>query len=1053
MKHHLSGRLIICWLALWLCSMAAHADAAAWEADMAAARRVATLGYSMVSGDWMTAARRYKAAVKEAKKFPSPDPRLAESLYALGLCYLHPSFDVQEVMAHSENYEHRGERCTIRAAAICRKAYGKDDPRLAKTECMLGHLATHREASENQQTPEQHYRRALALVKKVGPQELPMVVEVYDLAVDYFLGEHDTRQAEVLMRQALAATEQVYGKNDPRTNNRLYCLAQIGAVAAGEALYRRALQNAELAFGTDDPRTEEARCQLSFYLAAHKQQSEACSCLLKVLANAEKAYGEDSPRLLPTLFHIVQVCTDPANGHDPMFERGIWTNPVELPSTKIESCLQRATHIAEKAGDGPARMETWSHLAAYYQVNGRQEDAWRPLEQALAAAEQAYGHDDARLLAPLYALAGWASSQDPWQVDPLYQRAVAITEHAYGASLPGIENLERIATAYEHAGRTEQAQALHGAIGELLMKNSDADPDDVMAELRRQATAAPPMADAGTATPSEARLLGYLAKINGPDSPEVVEELHNEIRHYSMSSPKQPLRLNYYLHRFAEVCPKAYAGKPTDLIVAWQELGTCYLQQSRYPEAIAAYTHGLTIVEHLPKPSTEAKYELAQAIGSTYRQQREYANAEKYLLQALKLAEIIEGQYSKRETESSGRTRLELVDQVLQELAGLYQETKNYPREDAIYARQYARSVKQNGKTWEGTVRLLLPRIELARTTGRTADAESLLRRALTDAENDPQIPHVGNWAGSYVGTIIMLQALTYRQMGKTAEAEACEARLFAMASEEDGRGISALIELAQRQRAAHADALSAGLLERLLVIEEKHYGKDSTIIEQTLDELGRTYAALSAPDKADACYTRLLAIEEKLDGGTGPRSPRSDWIPRVAEYFQSRQRLEEVESLWRRRLQRDKVRYGDQADACNPTILCLCNILVTRHKFAEAESLLMPVVTTMQMHAKAHNMPESLDINLAAGKLYLTQGKNVVSEPFLREAYTEAIRQYTESYSAQYLLPYAEAYSTVLHALGHDTDAKAVDERIAKLKAVPQADIPRKKAGKRIRN
>jgi len=1014
-----------CWMLLFLLLAAvAHADVAAWEAQMKAAQQAATLGFSMVEGDWGAAVRHYKAAVKEAEQFPAPDPRLADSLYALGLCYMHPDIEKEEDELDRESYLHRADLLFARAAAICTKAYGKRDPRMAKTECMLGHLATHHSDDDNT-VAEQHYRAALALAKKLRPQDVAMTVEVYDLACDFFQGNKP--MVESLMRQALAAAEAAYGKDDPRLADRLYHLAAVLDDKAAEELYRRALHNAEQAYGADDPRTEEARGTLALFLAGQKRLPEARACLTRMLANAEKAYGPDDPHLLPTLYRLVDIM--PALEIKTGNRMGIAGESAPHFNPELETDLLRATRIAAKSGDGPAQVEAWTHLAAYYRSRQMMEQAWRPLENALAAAEQAYGKDDARILPSLYALAYWACDEDPVQFELLFQRAIAIVDKAYGNTPQAVDDLEQIAIAYARAERQEAARALQQRIADIRMNDPQADPDDLLPILKRMVAENPAKKDGPEPTPEQARLLAFITKVHGPASLEMVAQLQLFQSDMIMLNVPQPKRKVYFLHRLAAIVPKAYAGDRSKLIWALDSLGDDEAKAGLTQEAIATDSQALSLLAQMPKPDPFFRYHLSRALGNLYWETKVLDKAEIYLSRSAVLAE------------KADRNRPE---DALKELARFYRATGKVAKADAVYEQIYQLLAKKEGAVTEDTVRALIARARLNREIGQPAKAVPMLQRALAATEKDPKQPHVGEWSGNLLGTILKEQYLTYRRLGQQANADACLTRLFVMAKgpgrEKADQGVGNILDIADQHHASHQDALAAGLLERLLAVEENRYGKDSPQLGMFLPRLGDVYLALHNTAKADACYARLLAIIEKSDTGTGPRQRMiGDELDPVADYYKTRHRDGLLEGLWRRRLVRDQARYSDQITAYSQTILNLCEALMAQKKYTEADALLQPLLAALQTEAKRHHQPIPPDVDLTAGKLYAAWEKPEQALSYLRDAYTQADASYTSSYQLPYLLPYAEAYAAVLHTLHQDADAKPLDARIKELRSLPK--------------
>ena len=1053
----------ICRFGVWLgllCMLAARADVAAWDAHMAAAQSVAMTTYWQVIGDWKMAVRQYKAAVKDAEQLGPHDPRLAVSLDQLGLCYLHPG--QRNVGDDQDHLLQRGEACFQRAKTVREQAFGKDDPRLVISECMLGHVATHKDSPEAEEEARRRYRHALEMLKLVPADDTDTTVQAIDLVLQYFR-EEDATLVPTLERQALGAVERAYGKDDPRIAPRLYQLAAaLENDKEAEACYRRAVHNAELAYGKDDPRTGEALVYLATYLLP-KQPAAARATRAHVLKNAEQAYGPDDPRLLPTLYLLAEQRVPFIDDNQTAMSTDEMLLPIHY-ADDAEHLLARAAQVADHAGVPAAQVEAWSRLAAFYRRQGQQEEAWRPLERALAAAEQAYGRDDPRILPALTALIDWSINEDPASLAPLSARVGAVMGRANGNDLALLACVEHLAMP---AGNRDDSPAPPPAeitplllrYADILEHTPDVDPEDVVPLLWRIANVPQTESSGAELPPAYARVLAYMEKAYGPASPRLADGL-TQLMNNPSRSPAVTIAL---ARRLAPLIPKVYPAGSEQLATAYSELGDRFREQDALPDAIAAYQQSLATWEALPQPPSEQRAELLAQLANLYQQQHDLPKAEDFVRKSMALRE------------QAGEGNPEQTSQVL---LNFYLTTNQPLKAAALYAEMYDAAVKAHGAESMEAMDIQLNQATQLLAAGKPTEADTLLRHAQPIVEKlAAQNANEGGGMAFLHQRMLVQRILVWQALGNPPETDTSLTRLLAKVSGAGAKnpywlpGLYYLIR--QERHSGQPSEKVAALFSTILAAVEKKPVQntkppiaqprgpdepDNALLNGLLCQMGETYAALHDTPRADACFARLLAADIRADGadvrgGTGEENATR--LTSILAYYRAQGRFDVVEGIWRRYLKgvrKHGVGYSPIAefDEYIPigefdATLQLCDALIAQRKCDEAEKLLQPLLATARDLADAPDDPLPPALGMTLGKLYAAQGKPEQAEPLLRAALTAATPEMPPNAPMRFMtptLPYFEAYAAFLHAQKRDADAKPLDEKIKALRAeAAQAD------------
>jgi tetratricopeptide (TPR) repeat protein len=189
------------------------------------------------------------------------------------------------------------------------------------------------------------------------------------------------REAEPLMKRALAIDEKAYGPDHPNVatvlNNLVVLLQATNRLGEAEPLYRRALAIDEESYGPDHPTVATDLNNLATLLYAMNRQGEAEPLMKRALAIYEKAYGPDHPKVATGLNNVANLLQD--------------TNRL----AEAEPLIRRALAIDEKSygPDHPNVARDLSTLAQLLQATNRLGAAEPLMQRALAIVVESYGLD------------------------------------------------------------------------------------------------------------------------------------------------------------------------------------------------------------------------------------------------------------------------------------------------------------------------------------------------------------------------------------------------------------------------------------------------------------------------------------------------------------------------------------------------------------------------------------------------------------------------------------------------------------------------------------
>jgi len=176
------------------------------------------------------------------------------------------------------------------------KVDGPDHPRVA---LLLNRLALALEQKENFRDAEPLLRRALAIQRKaIGPVHFETAGTLVNLG-SLLQNLHRAAEAERLEREAIGILEQTRPQSvqlATACTNLADLLSKQPDASASAALLRRAIAIDEAVYGTDDPEVAVDLTNLGELLKGHGQGAAARPPLLRALAIYEKRLGPDSPQ-------------------------------------------------------------------------------------------------------------------------------------------------------------------------------------------------------------------------------------------------------------------------------------------------------------------------------------------------------------------------------------------------------------------------------------------------------------------------------------------------------------------------------------------------------------------------------------------------------------------------------------------------------------------------------------------------------------------------------------------------------------------------------------
>ncbi len=271
---------------------------------------------------------------------------------------------------------------------------------------------------------------------------------------------------------------------------------------------------------------------------------------------------------------------------------------------------------------------------------------------------------------------------------------------------------------------------------------------------------------------------------------------------------------------------------------------------------------------------------------------------------------------------------------------------------------------------------------DLLLATNRLADAEPLMRRALTIDEKSfgPDHPSVGRDLNNL--------AQLLQETSRLADAEplmrralSIDEKSFGPDHPSVGRDLSNLALLfAGTNRLAEAEPL----YRRALAIDEKSFGPDHPTVATDLNNLAGLLSATNRLAEAEPLMRRALAIDEKSFGPNHPNVGRD--LNNLARLLQDTNRLADAEPLMRRALAIDEKSFGPNHPTVGTDLNNLARLLQDANRLADAEPLMLRALTMDEKSFGPDHPSVGRDLNNLAQLLQETN-RLADAEPLMRRA------------------------------------------------------------------
>ncbi|WP_052888247.1 FxSxx-COOH system tetratricopeptide repeat protein [Thermogemmatispora carboxidivorans] len=286
------------------------------------------------------------------------------------------------------------------------------------------------------------------------------------------------REAEPLLRHALAIREQQLGPEHPELSASLYNFGlfyeEQGRLHEAEVLYQRVVAIEERQVGSDRQGLMRALYRLALLYRDRRDFERAESLFLQVLGGWQQELASEHP-LLATLYHELATLYRVQGRYE-----------------QAELLYRRALLMHEHllGGEHPAVAQTLSALGSLYHAQRCHEQAEQCYLQALAIHESLPLAEQLDLATTLNNLALLYRETGRYgQAELLYQRALVIyrqlvgDEHPYTASC-----LENLAMLYHDRGEYERAESLYQSALEIRERMLGADHPALAINLNNLAT-------------------------------------------------------------------------------------------------------------------------------------------------------------------------------------------------------------------------------------------------------------------------------------------------------------------------------------------------------------------------------------------------------------------------------------------------------------------------------------------------------------------------------------------------------------------------------------
>lgn len=293
----------------------------------------------------------------------------------------------------------------------------------------------------------------------------------------------------------------------------------------------------------------------------------------------------------------------------------------------------------DKSGEEEAWGSLAYNVARYLELRAEYGEAEPLYQRALTITERALGPDHPSVGTRLNNLAGLYRYQGRYaEAEPLSQRDLEITERALGAEHPDMgTSLNNLAGIYRSQGRYAEAEPLYERALAIFEKALGENHPDVGATLNNLAELYRSQGRGAEAEPLYQRDLAITERALGPGHPSVGTSLNNLAVLYESQGRYADAEPLY--QRSLAIFEKALGDEHPSVGVRLNNLALLYESQGRYTEAEPLYERALVITEGALGPEHRSVGIRLNNLANLYRSQGRYAEAEPLYERALSIFE------------------------------------------------------------------------------------------------------------------------------------------------------------------------------------------------------------------------------------------------------------------------------------------------------------------------------------------------------------------------------------------------------------------------------
>jgi len=357
--------------------------------------------------------------------------------------------------------------------------------KLARVQEALGDLRSAERTSRQVVSETLQYR---------GPEHLETVGAVQNLALLLQSMTGHQEEAEQLLREVLAAREDLEGASAPSTLTTASYLAtflkRTGRFKEAEKLLKRILETREGTLGPDHPSTLAALNNLAMLLEIRGKKEAAESLMRRALQVSESLYGARSQSALSFLGNLGMLLQGMGRAEEALdCLKRAWEDSKESLGPKHPNTLTFSNNLAmllesmgrleealelisetvagRKVGLGPTHPSTLTsmvNMASLLEEMGREEDAERLYRETYELSEASWGQTHASTLAALNNLGMCLTKREESleEAETLLTKALDGYARTLGPSHPDTKTaMQNLKECLEARGKSQEAKRIN----------------------------------------------------------------------------------------------------------------------------------------------------------------------------------------------------------------------------------------------------------------------------------------------------------------------------------------------------------------------------------------------------------------------------------------------------------------------------------------------------------------------------------------------------------------------------------------------------------------